>query len=64
MQMDISYLSVSRPGQRGALWGLGLTVGADNLLSQLIHNDLTLQILKGGEEKGRLMSIALRDNGL
>lgn len=41
-----TYLSISRPGQRSALRWLGFAVGADHLLSQLINNNLTLQILQ------------------
>lgn len=43
--LTVFYLSISRPCQRSALWGLGLAVCADHFLSQLIHNDLALQIL-------------------
>lgn len=41
----VMYLSISRPCQASALWGFSLAVCADNFLSQLIHNDLALQIL-------------------
>lgn len=41
-----TYLSVSRPRQAVALGWLSLAAGADHLLSQLIHNDLALQILQ------------------
>lgn len=37
-----SYLSISRPGQRSALWRLSLAAGADHLLPQLINDDFAL----------------------
>lgn len=43
---DEVYLSVSRPRQAVALWGFSLAAWADHFLSQLIHNDLALQILQ------------------
>ena len=45
-QTDARYLSVSGPGQGGALRRLRLAVGADHFLSQLVNDDLTLKILK------------------
>ncbi len=44
-ELSVLYLSISRPCQGGALWGLSFAVCADHFLSQLIHNDLALQIL-------------------
>lgn len=41
-----AYLSVSGPRQAVALWGFSLAAWADHFLSQLIHNDLALQILQ------------------
>lgn len=41
-----SYLSISRPGQRGALRWLGFAVGADHLLSEFIDDDLPLEVLQ------------------
>jgi hypothetical protein len=39
-------LSVCGPGEGDALWSLGLRVGGENLLSQLIHYNLAFKILK------------------
>lgn len=47
----VFYLSISRPRQGRALWRLSFAVCADHFLSQLIYNNLALQILQG-DNKG------------
>lgn len=48
---DEKYLSISRPCQAKTVWGLSLAVCADHLLSELIHNDLALQILDARKQQ-------------
>ncbi len=50
-ELSVLYLSISRPCQASTLWGLSLAVCADHFLSQLIHNDLALQILHEERKK-------------
>ena len=49
MELNIVYLSISRPSQGSTLWRFSLAVRADHFLSQLIHNDLALQVLHEGK---------------
>lgn len=54
------YLSISRPCQGGTLWGFSLAVCADHFLSQLIHNDLALQILYEQQKPSMKMSRVMK----